>query len=310
MFECFSWFGQKTTEGISLEIEKRDVYAMKDAGEALHEQVHKDLQQKTSVVDRQIVMVYEKKLRGRFQKLGNLNQKCPYCGNEHRSLQMRETKCTQCKKIFLVQKRVQDLGTAAFMTEQKKQFDLQWKVLSDIKRFKLFLAHEYEYIQKKLLKEGKKNLQESEVMYALLGAYAKNSLSAGHYRLYSAFIFHQAELMRSEQRFAEALSCYFYVHFLHANGVDNSAAFQSNAQMNEELKMRISELLDLGDLQMKKMKGLYDYAILHLNRFDLKRLKSDLNQSYAILTKEFRLSDEEKEGIKPMRSFVLYTKAS
>jgi hypothetical protein len=92
--------------------------------------------------------------------------------------------------------------------------------------------------------------------------------------------------------------------------VDNSAAFQSNAQMNEELKMRISELLDLGDLQMKKMKGLYDYAILHLNRFDLKRLKSDLNQSYAILTKEFRLSDEEKEGIKPMRSFVLYTKAS
>lgn len=310
MFEYFSWFGPKTTEGISLEIEKRDVNAMKDAGEALCEQVQKDLQQKTSVVDRQIVIMYEKKLRDRFQKLGNLNQKCPYCGNKHRSLQMRETKCIQCKKIFLVQKRVQDLGTAAFMTEQKKQFDLQWKVVSDIKRFKLFLAHEYEYIQKKLLKEGKKNLQESEVMHALLGAYAKNSLSAGHYRLYSAFVFYQAELMRSEQRFAEALSCYFYVHFLHANGVNNSAEFQANTQMNEELKMRIGELLDLGDLQMKKMKGLYDYAILHLNRFDLKCLKSDLNQSYAILTKEFRISDEEKEGIKPMRSFVLYTKAS
>lgn len=310
MLEYFSWFGSKTTEGISLEIEKRDVNAMKDAGEALSEKVQKDLRQKTDVVDRQILMIFEKKFRERFQKLGNLNQKCPYCGNEHRSLQIRETRCTQCKKIFLVQKRVQDLGTAVFMTEQKKQFDLQWKVVSDIKRFTLFLAHEFEYIQKKLLKEGKRNLQESEVKHALLGAYAKNSLSAGHYRLYAAFIFHQAELMRSEQRFAEALSYYFYVHFLHANGVDNSAEFQGSTQMNAELKMRIGELLDLGNLQMKKLKGLYDYSIVHLNRFEIKRLKSDLNQSYAEVCKEFCLSDEKKEGIKPMRSFVLYTKAS
>lgn len=317
MFEYFSWFGTKTAaatareaEGISLEIQKSDVNAMKDADESLNEKVHNDLVQTAESVDRKIVMVYEKKFREKFGKLGNLNQKCPYCGNEHRSLNMGETKCTKCKKIFLVQKRVQDLGTAAFMTEQRKQFNLQWKVIGNVKKFRYFLPNEFEYIQKKLLKEGKKNLQNSEIMHSLINAYAKNSLSAGHYRLYSAFVFHKAELMRSEQRFSEALVHYFYVHFLHSNGVTDKAEFQINTKMNEELKTRIGELLDLGDLQMKKMKALYEYSIRSLNRFNSKNLKSDLNKSYSSLLKEFRESDEEKEGIKPMRSFMLFTKAS
>ena len=121
-------------------------------------------------------------------------------------------------------------------------------------------------------------------------------------------MFHKAELMRSEQRFAEALVYYFYVCFLHSNGVDNRAEFKESAEMNKELKERILELLDLGNLQMKMLKDLFDYSIMHLNRFDLTQMSVSRQKSYSILTKEFRAADEAKQEQKPMRSFVLYTK--
>ena len=202
------------------------------------------------------------------------------------------------------------MGTVAFKMEEKARFDHQWKATSNIKKFKFYLPHEYEYIQKQLQKQGKKNLQDSVVMHSVINAYAKNSISVGHYRLYSALMFYKAELMRSEQRFAEALIYYFYVHFLHSNGVDNQAGFQTNTEINPELKEKILSLLDLGNLQMRNLKDLFDYAIAHLNLFDQMQMKTSAQKSFSMLMKEFRLEDIAKLEQKPMRSFVLYTKAS
>ncbi len=308
IFEYFTWFGSNEVEGISLAIEKSDVSAMKNADNTLEAKVQQDLLQYPSdSADRRVVMVYEKNFRDRFKKLGNLNQKCPYCAKAYRTLNMGEKKCIECNNTFLVQKRVQDMGTVAFKREQKEQFEVQWKVTSDIKRFKYYLTSEYEYIQKQLEKQGKRNLKENDVMQALLSAYSKNALSAGYYRLYTAFLFHKAELLRQEQDFAEALTLYFYTHFLVSNGVTDNAEFQTNLQMSAQVKQRIEELLDLGDLQARKIKDLYTYAINHHNRFSTKQLRVNLDKSYTLLVKEFKEKDEAKEGLKPMRSFVLYT---
>ncbi len=307
MFKLFSWFGSGQMEERSLEIEKSDVSAMKNSDNALEQKVQQDLHNTPATVDRRVVMVYEKNFRERFKKLGNLNSKCPYCAKEYRSLSLGEKKCLQCDNTFLVQKRVQDMGTVAFSMEQKERFDIQWKAVSDIKKFKHYLSSEFDYIQKQLQKQGKRNLRDYEVMQALLSAYAKNSLSAGYYRLYAEFLFHKAELMRSEQDFAEALTYYFYVHFLLSNGVDNEAGFQINLGLNEQVRQRIGDLLDLGNIQMRKSKDLYQYAILHHNKFNAKALCVNLDKSYNLLVKEFREKDMSKEGIKPMRSFVLYT---
>lgn len=308
IFEYFTWFGSNEVDGVILAIEKSDVSSMKNADNTLEEKVQQDLLQHASdAVDRRIVMVYEKNFRNKFKKLGNLNQKCPYCAKEYRALNLGEKKCTQCKNTFLVLKRVQDMGTVAIKLEQKEQFEVQWKATSDIRRFKYYLSSEFEYIQKQLQKQGKRNLKESDIMQALLSAYAKNSISAGYYRLYAAFLFHKAELLRSEQDFAEALTLYFYIHFLVTNGVNDKAEFQINLQVNAQVKQRIEEMLDLGDIQMRKVKDLYTYAIHHHNRFNAKQLCVNLDKSYNLLVKEFKEKDEAKEGIKPMRSFVLYS---
>jgi len=307
VFGLFNWFDSKQMEERSLEIQKSDVSAMKNSDNSLESKVQQDIHQVPATVDRRVVMLYEKKFREKFKKLGNLNQKCPYCAKEYRSLSLGEKKCIQCKHSFLVQKRVQDMGTVAFSLEQKDRFETQWKAVSDIKKFKYYLSSEFEYIQKQLQKQGKRNLKEYEIMQALLSAYAKNSLSAGHYRLYTEFLFHKAELMRGEQDFAEALTYYFYVHFLLTNGVDNEATFQANLNLNAQVKERIEDLLDLGDIQMRKSKELYQYAINQHNKFNTKALCVSLDKSYNLLVKEFRAKDESKEGIKPMRSFVLYS---
>lgn len=310
IFGRFSWFSSVETEDISLNITKNDILDMKETDASINEKVHSDLKQNSDVIDRNVVMIYEKRFRDQYKKLGSLDHKCPYCSKEYKSLNLGEKSCMQCNKVFLVQKRVQDLGTVVFKREQKDQFNLQWKVISDVKKFQFYLPKELEYIHNQLIKLGKKNLNDNEIMQSLLSAYAKNSLSAGHYRLYAAFLYHKAELMRGEQRFAEAMTYYLYIHFLHANGITNSAEFGVNYVMNSELKTRIGELLDLGNFQMKKMKALYEYSILHLCIFDISHLSVNINKSYDLITNEFKDKDERKEGIKPMRSFMLYTKAS
>lgn len=307
LFSNLSWFKSKETEGISVAIDKYTVIAMKDSNNPHEEKIAADLQHTSEVVDRRVVMLYEKKFRDKFVKLGNLHQRCPYCAKEYKSLHLGEKKCSECKQTFLVQKRVQDMGTVAFKQEQKQQFECQWKAASDIKKFKFYLANEYEYIANQLKKQGKKYIVESDVMHSLLNAYAKNSLSHGYYALYAAFLFHKAELMRGEQRFAEALVYYFYVYFLHTNGVDNQAGFKANTVMNAELKERIAELLDLADIQTTKAKDLFDYAVMYLNKFNPSSLSLSAHKSYSLLIKEFKLHDEQKRGVKPMRSFVLYT---
>ncbi len=303
-------FGSKHSDLPSVEITKHDVNNMKDSDGLDEKKMQQDINQSAKVVDRRVMMNYEKKFMERFKKLGNLNQKCPYCAKEYKTLNLGDKKCTECKKTFIVQKRVQDMGTVAFREELKPQFELQWKVTSNIKKFKYYLPHEFDYIEKQLQKQGKKNLQHSEIMHAVLNAYAKNALAAGYYELYAALMFHKAELMRSEQRFAEALEYCFYVYFLHNNGVSNNGQLGSNTICNEELREVIADLLALGGLQVKKSKDLFDYAIAHLNRFNTSQLKVSVNKSYSNLLKEFKLDDAAKEGVKPMRSFVLYTKAS
>lgn len=311
LFNNLSWFKPKDTEGVSVTIDKHTVIEMKDSNNPYQEKIANDLQHTPDVVDRHVVMLYEKKFREKFVKLGNLHQKCPYCSKEYKSLHLGEKKCSECKHTFLVQKRVQDMGTAAFKIEQKRQFESQWKAASDIKKFKFYLSNEYDYIANQLKKQGKKHIIESDVMHSLLNAYAKNSLSNGYYALYAAFLFHKAELMRSEQRFAEALVHYFYVYFLHTNGVDNKAGFKVNLVLNAELKERMAELLDLGDIQTTKAKDLFDYAVVHLNKFNPSSFALSAHKSYSLLIKEFKLHDEQKRGVRPMRSFVLYsTKAS
>jgi len=309
LFNYFSWF-KATSQAQSLEITKDAIYDMKEADETFSEKVQEDQQCTPSVVNRKIVMLYEKKFREKFVKLGNLNQKCPYCAQAYKSLHVGEKKCLNCEKTFVVQKRVQDLGTVAFKEEDKAKFETQWKSVSSAKKFKLYLKKEYDYIQKQLEKQGKRNLKANDIMHALIDAYAKNSINVGHYQLYANFLFYKAELLRSEQRFAEALNYYFYVHFLHNNGVSNEAKFSTVLDMNEELKERINELLDLGDLQVKKIQDLFNYAILSLNKFNTDALNISMHKSYSVLMKEFKDSDAAKEGSKPMRSFVLYTKAS
>jgi len=305
-----SLFGSKEADGISVEISKHDVYNMKDADQKHQKTVESHLKKAPNVVDRHVIMMYEKKFMEKFKKIGNINQKCPACAKVYKSLSLGEKKCIECKKTFFVQKRVQDMSTVSFTTEKKAQFDLQWKVTSKIKKFKFYLQSEYDYIQQQLQKQGKKHLRVSEVMHSVINAYAKNSLSSGYYELYTAFIFHKAELMRSEQRFAEALEYYFYVHFLQSNGVNNGAGFRTSAQMNPELREKMSELLDLGNIQVKKAKDLFDYAVRHLNAFDEERVSTSMHKSYSLLMKEFKDEDAQKEEVKPMRSFVLYTKAS
>jgi len=247
-------FSSPKTEGIRLEITKYDVNEMKDSDQHYQDKIDADLNKTSEVVDRRVVMLYEKKFIEKFKKLGNLHQKCPYCTSPYKSLNLGEKKCTQCDKTFMVKKRVQDLGTVAYRVENKKQFDAQWKAISKIKKFKFYLSHEYEYIEKELKKQGKVNVQRTDVMHSVLNAYAKNSLNSGHYELYTAFIFHKAELMRTQQRFAEALVYYFYVHFLQSNGVDNKAGFSAKTTMNTELRERITDLLALGNIQVKQAK--------------------------------------------------------
>jgi len=305
-----SLFGSKRIEGISLDITKYDVNDMKDSDQFHQIKVDSDLKKTPEVVDRRVLMMYEKKFMEKFKKIGNLHQKCPYCAKAYKTLHVGDKRCTGCEKTFYVQKRVQDMGTVAFTSEKKSQFDLQWKVNSKIKKFKFYLQHEYDYIQQQLQKKGKKHLHVSDVMHSVINAYAKNSLNSGHYELYTSFMFHKAELMRSEQRFAEALEYYLYVHFLHTNGVDNHASFKSSTVMNPELRERIADLLALGNIQIKKSKDIFDYAILHLGAFNESSLEVGKHKSYSLLMKEFKLEDALKEDVKPMRSFVLYTKAS
>ena len=93
IFEYFTWFGSNEVEGVSLAIEKNDVSAMKNSDNSLEGKVQQDLLQHTSdAVDRRVVMVYEKNFRDKFKKLGNLNQKCPYCANAYRTLNLGEKK--------------------------------------------------------------------------------------------------------------------------------------------------------------------------------------------------------------------------
>ena len=310
IFNYFNWFSTDVQSEHSLEVTKNAIYDMKDADDSLSEKAQKDQNSSPAVVDRRTVMLYEKKFRDKFSKIGNLHQKCPYCSQGYKSLHVGEKKCLNCKKTFIVQKRVQDMGTVAFKQEDKTRFEVQWKAVSGSKKFKFYLQKEYAYIQKQLEKQGKRNLKQNDIMHAVIDAYAKNSISVGHYQLYASFMFYKAELLRSEQRFAEALNYYFYVHFLHSNGVDNQANFTPVTGMNEELKARISELLDLGDLQTKKIQELFNYALLSLNKFAPEALSVSMHKSYSLLIKEFKDFDAAKEGYKPMRSFVLYTKAS
>ncbi len=308
LFNFLNWFKAQENEGVSLNIDKSDVSKMKNADNALQVKVEEDLNHKSETIDRRVVMMYEKSFRDKFRKMGNLNQKCPYCAKEYKSFTLGEKKCLECKNTFLVEKRVQDMNTVSIKSEQKEEFETQWKALSNIKRFKHYLGSEFEYIQQHLQKQGKRNLKDNDIMQALLGAYAKNSLSAGHYRLYAAFLFHKAELIRSEQDFTEALTLYFYIHFLVSNGVTNEAEFKINLEMNTQIKESIQNLLDLGNFQMKKLRDLYTYAIMHHNRFNEKSLCVNLEKSYKQLVKEFKESDDKKEGIPEMRSFVLYSK--
>ncbi|HIC43658.1 MAG TPA: hypothetical protein EYO73_05015 [Sulfurimonas sp.] len=303
-------FSKAKAEEIRLEITKYDVNEMKDSDQKHQNKVHKDLEKKLEVKDRSVVMVYEKRFIGKFKKLGNTHQKCPYCRNAYKTLTLGEKKCVKCSKTFMVKKRVQDLGTVAYPLENKKQFDLQWTAISKVKKFKFYLNHEYVYIEQELKKKGKINLQTTDVMHSVINAYAKNSLNSGYYELYTAFIFYKAELMRSEQRFSEALVYYFYVHFLQNNGVDNEANFQAKNNMNKELRQRIVDLLDLGNIQIKESKDLFDYAVEHLSVFSQTRMSVNTYKSYKILIKEFKEEDAQKQVKKPMRSFVLYTKAS
>lgn len=303
-------FASTETEGINLEITKYDVNEMKDTDQKYQDKIDRDLKKRSKIVDRGIVMLYEKKFMEKFKKIGNLDQKCPYCAKSYKTLNLGEKKCIQCSKIFFVKKRVQDMGTVAFRSENTIQFDLQWKAVSKIKKFKFYLPHEYTYIQEQLQKQGKKNVQTNDVMHSVVSAYAKNSLNVGYYELYTAFIFHKAELMRLEQRFAEALVYYFYVHFLQNNGLSNEASFSLNTKMNDDLRQKIVALLSLGNIQVEKSKDIFDYAVKHLNAFNISRMPVNIDKSYSFLMKEFKIEDTQKQKQKPMRSFVLYTKAS
>jgi len=303
-------FSSAKCEGINLEITKYVVNDMKDSDQKNQDKIDRDLQKVPEIVDRRVLMSYEKKFMHRFKKIGDLNQKCPYCAKNYKRLSLGEKKCLQCDKTFFVQKRVQDLATVTYRDENKKQFDAQWKAISKLKKFKFYLAREYEYLEQALKKEGKLNIQKVDVMHCVLDAYAKNALNSGYYELYTAFIFHKAELMRSEQRFAEALQYYFYVHFLQSNGVDNEANFILQTQMNPELRERLVDLLNLGKIQVKHSQELFEYAIKHLGAFSSARVSVNTHKSFSMLMKEFKEEDGAKDEHKPMRSFVLYTKAS
>jgi uncharacterized protein with PIN domain len=310
IFDYFYWLGSNSEAEKNIELSKHEIVLMKDADDVNSKKILQDQNYIPEVLDRKILMQFEKQFREKFKKIGNLNQKCPHCAQEYKSLHVGEKKCLNCKKSFVVQKRVQDMATVAFKVEEQVAFDLHWSVVSSAKKFKFYLKNEYDYVQKQLEKQGKRNLKHNDIMYALLDAYAKNALCVGHYALYAKFIFYKAELLRSEQRFAEALVHYFYIYFLHNNGVDNSANFSVNSGINEELKERIVELLNLGNLQVKKIQGLFNYAIGLLNKFNEEALEVSQYKSYSLLMKIFKELDAHKDTHKPMRSFVLYTKAS
>ena len=100
LLDYFYWFGTNSETETSIELSKHEIVLMKDADDVNGEKILLDQNHTPEVLDRKILMQFEKNFREKFRKIGNLNQNCPHCAQGYKSLHVGEKKCLNCKTSF------------------------------------------------------------------------------------------------------------------------------------------------------------------------------------------------------------------
>ena len=95
LLDYFYWLGSNSNAEKSIELNKHEITLMKYADDTKSNKVAHDQNYIPEILDRKVLMTFEKQFREKFKKIGNLDQKCPHCAQGYKSLHVGEKKSTR-----------------------------------------------------------------------------------------------------------------------------------------------------------------------------------------------------------------------
>ncbi len=278
---------------IKLFISKEQLSALKeqDAEREQHALLYLNGDEKKDT-DEALFKEFEEKFEKAFLPLGNANSKCPHCLREYSSAPAEVKKCLGCSKGFFKTKRPQDGLSVLVKEENRKIIAMQWENIKKPEMIENLDMDELKKCRAQLEAKDGSSYSLYDTHFFLIRSYAAKALRSGRFRLYASLIYYMAEHDRYEQKFAKALSYYFYLYFLQLNGASNSVVFGDKVSVNKRVIDRIRSLLTMAKTMTTECEDFFKYSIEARTAFEFENLPYGIDESYAHLVKEFEKAEE------------------
>ena len=157
-----------------------------------------------------------------FDKLGNIDSKCPNCDYVLDTKPTKKKKCPNCGNYIFVRTRPLDRQKVLVTESQISKIEEQWTAYYEqIENEQLESDPEFMDTKKILAQKWGKEPSVNDVKWSLANKYLLQHSQVGNWGLYRNTRLEMAEILRKEKRLEESLRTYFDVCYLDINGPTN-----------------------------------------------------------------------------------------
>ena len=214
-----------------------------------------------------------KRILGRessFEKIGNVESRCPHCQTPLEKRPARKKKCPHCGEFIYVRTRPADRNKVLVTEQQAAQVDEQWTIVHGTLNIDQEEKREFDAAKNELGKRFGSEPSDRDVWWSIYNKRLMEQASHGDWGLYRNTRLDMAELLRKEAKHKHAIDTYLEVSYLDSNGprnlggsfdtellrefpmFDRSMAFQAPAVVSQ-----IAELADKLGLPRDEIRELY-----------------------------------------------------
>lgn len=233
--------------------------------------------QKKVTINREELIPYVDRFKKAWKPVGNLNLECPYCGHKFEKIPPSKRKCPACKETIYPRTIPQSNKKSILSENDLIILDKQKTAVRGIRIHiddKNTPNYQKAYIV--LKKQFGKEPGHNDVLWRILNDTMLETVKDKNFGLLRNAHLSAAEILRKEHKFLDAMTHYFYVCHLDANGAFNLGSMsmaeykeygfnpKDLAMVNSGIISIINALSELAGLNTDEVKKIYYYGI---NRF-------------------------------------------
>lgn len=157
-----------------------------------------------------------------FTRIGNTDNKCPYCENTLTERPHRKKKCPHCKNDIYVCTRPIDKEKVLVTEEQFQEIERQWEIYHYEQSASPEEKQEFENTRRAFLEKSEREPSRNDIFWSMYNKKLLEYAQNGDWGLYRNTRHKMAELLSKEGKEAEALKTFCEIAYLDINGIVNT----------------------------------------------------------------------------------------